>query len=300
MSVRKKEGLKSAGKLFVEFFMWTAGTLMYTIGVSSFVTPLRFAAGGLTGLGILVNYMFPFISTGTFVFAANIPLFILAWKKFGFRFIAKTVVATALTSVFLDIISVYGGRYGWIYSGEDKLVGAIFGGILAGAGIGVVFLGNATTGGMDILARLLRLRFQHISIGRLILFCDFAVVLLTGIVYRSFESIMYSLVVIFLSSLAVDYVVSGRSHSKMLFIMTSAPAEITHDIISLVGRGVSVISARGGYTGEDKKMLMCVARAHEVSSIRKIVAKYDSKPFIIITDSSEVLGQGFKPYNDTL
>ncbi len=283
-----------------QYLLCVFGAFLYSSAVSLFVTPLKFAAGGVTGLGILVNHLLPFISTGLFVFIANVPLFILSWRKFGFRFIARTVFATALVSVFIDLTAFLGEKYGWFFAGEEKLVGAIFGGVIAGAGLGIVFLGGATTGGLDILARLLKLKFPHFSVGRLILICDFVVVLLTGIVYKSVESILYSVIIIFLSSLSVDYIVAGRSHSKLLFIMTDAPDEVTHDIISVCGRGVSVIPAKGGYTGDDKKLLMCVVRAHEVSGVRSVVARYDENPFIIVADSSEVLGQGFKAHNDTL
>ncbi len=291
---------KSARASVIEILMCVLGTFMYALAVSLFVTPLKFAAGGVTGLGILVNYLVPFISTGTFVFVTNIPLFILAWRKFGFRFIARTVFSTALMSVFIDLVSYFAEKYNLFFHGDEKLVGAIFGGIIAGAGLGIVFLGGATTGGLDILARLLRLKFPHFSVGKLILICDFVVVVLSGIVYKSVESVLYSIIIIFLSSLAVDYVVAGRSHSKLMFIMTDYYEQVTKDIIALCGRGVSILPAQGGYTGQDRKMLMCVVRIHEVSKVRNIVAAYDSKPFIIITESSEVLGQGFKAHNDTL
>lgn len=296
----KKVNMKKVISTGTELMMCVLGALMYAVAVSLFVNPLKFVAGGVTGLGILINYLVPVISTGTFVFVANIPLFIISWKKFGFKFIARTVFATALVSVFIDILADLGEKYNWFFSGDEKLVGTIFGGIIAGAGLGIVFLGGATTGGLDILARLLRLKFPHLSVGRLILICDFAVVLLSGIVYRSVESVLYSIIIIFLSSLAVDHIVAGRSHSKLLFILTDSYEEVTKDIIAICGRGVSVIPAQGGYTGQDKKLLMCVVRTHEVSRVRKVVAKYDEKPFIIITDSSEVLGQGFKSHNDTL
>ena len=298
--IRSKPNIKRITATATELLLCVVGSFMYSAAVSLFVTPLRFAAGGVTGLGILVNYLVPFISTGTFVFAANVPLFLVAWKKFGFRFIARTVFATALVSGFLDLISYLGARYGWFFNGEEKLVGAIFGGIIAGAGLGIVFLNGATTGGLDILARLLKLKFPHFSVGRLILICDFVVVLLSGIVYKSAESVLYSIIIVFLSSIAVDYVVAGRSHSKLLFIMTDYYEDVTRDIIAICGRGVSVIPAKGGYTGKDKNMLMCVVRTHEVSRVREVVAKYDEKPFIIVAESSEVLGQGFKSHNDTL
>lgn len=297
---KKNIDIKKVSSVLADWGLCIVGAMLYSAAVSLFVNPLKFVAGGVTGFGILVNYLFPVISTGTFVFAANIPLFLISWKKFGFKFIARTVFATALVSLFIDIFASLGEKYGWFFAGEEKLVGAIFGGILAGAGLGLVFLGGATTGGFDILARLLRLKFPHMSVGRLILICDFTVVVLSGVVYKSVESILYSIIIVFLSSLAVDYVVAGKSHSKLLFILTDSHKEVTRDIIAICGRGVSVIPAQGGYTGQDKKLLLCVVRVHEVSTVRKIVAKYDKKPFIIITDSSEVLGQGFKSHSDTL
>lgn len=297
---KKTIDVKKAASTLTDWLFCVVGAFLYSAAVSLFVNPLNFVAGGVTGLGILVNHLVPAISTGTFVFIVNIPLFLISWKKFGYKFIARTVFATALVSVFIDLLANLGEKYGWFFAGEEKLVGAIFGGILAGAGLGIVFLGGATTGGLDILARLLRLKFPHLSVGRLILICDFTVVLLSGIVYRSVESILYSIIIVFLSSLAVDHVVAGKSHSKLLFILTDYYEEVTRDIIAICGRGVSVIPAQGGYTGRDKKLLLCVVRVHEVSKVRKIVANYDEKPFIIITDSSEVLGQGFKSHDDTL
>lgn len=293
-------GVRAATKLVFDVLCWILGAALYAVSVSCFVTPLKISSGGLTGLGIIVNHLLPFIPIGTFVFVCNIPLFLISWKVFGMKFIARTAAATAILSGMIDLVKMLGERFGWIYTGSDTLMGSVFGGVLAGAGLGVVFLAGATTGGIDILARLLRLKFPHISVGKLVLACDFAVVILTGIVYRSFDSILYSVIVVFLSSLALDYVVSGRDHSKMLLIMTESPDEVVNDVIRECGRGVSIIHAEGGYTRQEKKMLMCVVRAHEVAQVRKITERYDKNPFIIITDSSEVLGEGFKSHRDTL
>lgn len=296
----KAEKLRAASRLAGDVLMWLIGVTLYSLSVTCFVGPLKLSSGGLTGLGIIVNHLLPVIPIGVFVFVCNVPLFLISWKVFGFKFIARTVIVTTVLSAELDIAGVLAEKYGWIYSGGDTLMGSVFGGVLAGAGLGIVFLAGATTGGMDILARLMRLKFPHISVGKLVLACDFAVVALTGIVYKSIDSILYSLIVIFLSSVALDYVVSGKSHSKMLMIMTSSPDEAVKDIIRECGRGVSILHAEGGYTREEKEMLLCVVRSHEVAHVRKIVEKYDPNPFIIITDSSEVLGQGFKAHDDTL
>lgn len=296
----KKARLKKLGAGILDVFMWILGATMYSIAVVCFIRPLQFTSGGVTGIALIINYLVPVLPIGALVFIINVPLFIASWRTFGLKFILNTFAATAILSAVMDILTPLAEKYHWLYTGDEKIIGAIFGGILAGAGLGLVFLHGATTGGTDILARLLRLKFPHISVGKLVLLSDFAVVLVTGIVYKNVESILYSLVITFLSSQAIDYVVSGRSHSKMLMISTSQPEKVTEDIIKQCGRGVSLLHAEGGYTKEEKKMLMCVVRAHEVSTVRKIIAQYDEKPFIIVTDSSEVLGQGFKSHKDTL
>lgn len=292
--------LRGAGRMAWDILLWVVGTLMYAVSVVIFVRPLEISSGGLTGLGIIVNHLFPFIPIGTFSLVMNIPLFIAAWRAFGLKFIARTMAATALLSVFIDVLSGLSDRFGWAYTGSDTLMGAVFGGVIAGIGLGIVFLAGATTGGFDIAGRLLKLAFPHIAVGKLILMCDATVVILTAVMYKSFESLLYSIVTVFLISVALDYVIKERDHSKMMLIITAHPDEVTNDIVRVLERGVSLIPAEGGYTHEEKKMLMCVVRTHEVPQIRKLIEKYDEKPFIIIADSSEVLGEGFKSHKDTL
>ena len=298
----EKKALRArAGTLITDILLCTLGSLMYAVSVVCFIEPMQFVPGGVTTLAIIINYLVPVLPVGMLVFAINVPLFIASWKAFGFKFIAKTLGCSALLSVFIDVLTPLSKKFPFmIYSGDEKLLAALFGGLIMGAGIGIVFLRGATTGGTDIVGRLLRLKFPHVSVGKLVMASDLVVIALAGIIYRSFETVLYSLVIVFLNSLAVDYVVSGRNHSKMLLIMSSAPDRVMHDIMHELGRGVSVLDAVGGYTGEPRKMLMCVVRAHEVAQVRRIISQYDEKPFIIITDSNEVLGEGFKSYKDTL
>ena len=292
--------LRGAGRMAWDILLWVVGTLMYAVSVVIFVRPLEISSGGLTGLGIIVNHLFPFIPIGMFTLIMNVPLFIAAWKCFGLKFIARTAAATALLSVQIDVLSGLSDRFGWAYTGNDQLMGAVFGGVIAGIGLGIVFLAGATTGGFDIAGRLLKLAFPHIAVGKLMLMCDAVVVILTAVMYKSFESLLYSVVTVFLISVALDYVIKERDHSKMMLVITSHPDEVTKDIMLQMGRGVSLIHAEGGYTGEEKKMLMCVVRTHEVPRVRKLIEQYDANPFIIIADSSEVLGEGFKSHKDTL
>ena len=302
LTPEQKKALRArAGTVAMDVFLCVLGSLMYAASVVCFIEPMQFVPGGVTTLAILINYLLPVLPVGMLVFVINVPLFIASWKAFGFRFIAKTLGCSALLSVFIDVLTPLTKKFPFlVYSGDEKLLAALFGGLIMGAGIGIVFLRGATTGGTDIIGRLLRLRFPHISVGKLVMASDLVVIALAGIIYRSFETVLYSLVIVFLNSLAVDYVVSGRNHSKMMLIMTSSPQQVMAAIMSEIGRGVSVFDAVGGYTGEPRKMLMCVVRAHEVAQVRRVLSQYDEKPFVIITDSHEVLGEGFKAYNDTL
>ncbi|MCH5197545.1 MAG: YitT family protein [Oscillospiraceae bacterium] len=297
----KKIDAKKVRAFFADGLLLTVGASMYAAGVVCFVSPAKFVPGGLTTLAMIINHLVPFLPVGMMVFLLNVPLFITSWKVFGFKFIARTLYCSAFSSVVMDLINSLSVKYPFLlYSGNEKFLSAIFGGVVMGIGLGTVFLRGGTTGGTDILARLLRLKFPHLSVGKLVMISDLAVVMLAGIVYKSIETVLFSLVVIFLSSFAVDYVITGKNHSKMLMILTHHHNEVKNDIMKTLDRGVSILKAKGGYTGEDKEMLLCVVRAHEVADIRKIVAKYDENPFIIITDSNEVLGEGFKSHKDTL
>ena len=295
MKLKMKEKRNAFLSAAVDVLFWIIGTFLYAFSVQVFVAPNALAAGGVTGIATTVNYLLPAIPTGALIFAINIPLFIVSWIVFGRQFILRTIIATAINSAFVDIIPSFVPAY----EGE-KLLCALFGGLLCGIGLGLVFRHGATTGGMDIATRLVRLKLPHISTGTMTLMLDFCVILFAGLCYKSVDSILYSVIVVFMSGKALDYVIAGMGHGRMLMIVSDHPKEITADITRETGRGVSLLPVQGGFTGEEKKMLLCVVRAHEVAKIRKIVKRYDEKPFIIITESSEVLGLGFKDLNETL
>ena len=283
-----------------DFFVCLLGTLIYAVSINYFVEPMAFVPGGVTTLAIIVHHFVPFIGIGAFVFLMNIPLFLLAFRKLGVWFVLKTAGVAGLLALSIDLVDYLFSKFGLRYSGDEKILAAIFGGIICGVGIGLVFTRGVTTGGTDIIVRLLKLRFPHLSVGKLVLIVDFTVILFAGLVYRSMETILFSLVVVLLDSFGVDYVLKGRSDSKMLLIVTDHYEEVKTDIIGQCDRGVTILDATGGYTGEPKKMLLTVVRAPEVIRVRRIVAKYDERPFIIISDSSEVLGEGFKSHKDTM
>lgn len=290
MSTKKE----TAKEIFLDILICLAGSFLYAVAVNVFVAPNDISSGGVTGLAILMNYLWK-LPIGASIFVLNVPLFITSFFVLGKRFIIKTLFSTAMTSVFIDL----GVYFMPSYSG-DKLLSALFGGALMGIGLGIIFTRGSTSGGTDILSRLLRKKYPHMSMGRLMMICDMCVALLAGVVYKNIESILYATIVFLLSSKAIDFVLYGADKGKMMMIITEKSKEIASAITAETPRGVSILPVQGAYTGEEKHMLLTVVRPSEVTKMRKIVKRFDEKPFIIISDASEILGLGFKPTDNDL
>lgn len=287
MQDRKKQ-THNAHQTVLDLLAYAAGGALYAAAVRVFLAPNDILLGGFTGISTVLHHLFG-TPIGTVVFLLNVPLLVLAYRKFGAVFLLRTGLATLLSSAFMDLFALFLP----VYTG-DRLLGALFGGILGGAGLGLVFLRGATTGGADILSKLLRLKFPQMSMGRLILLLDLAVVLLSFAVYRSFEAVLYSLVAIYVSAQAVDLAQTGLSHDKLLFIVTEKGETAVREIVETLDRGVSVLDVRGGYTGEKRQMLFCAVRASDAARLAKAVRALDDSAFIVISDISDVLGEGFK------
>ncbi len=279
---------KSVGTAAVDVLYFTAGGALYALSVNMFTAPNDILPGGFTGVGTLLNHLFS-VPIGTTVFLLNVPLFLISFRKFGLPFILKTVCATFLMSALIDLCAPFLP----VYSG-DKLLSSLFGGILSGAGLGIVFLRGATTGGTDIVSKLLRLHFPALSMGRMVLLLDLAVIAASFFVYRSLESVLYSLVVIYVSAQCIDLVQTGFSHDKLLFIVTEKGEPAVREIVETLDRGVSILDVRGGYTGTERKMLFCAVRASDVVRVTKTVRETDANAFIVISEISDILGEGFK------
>ena len=285
------EKIKSASKikkLLIDYTIITAGSIIFALGIVMFTAPNNIAPGGASGIGTMINYLFK-IPIGVTVIILNIPLFILSFKKFGKNFFKKSLYATMLTAVLIDTFPHILEKH-YIYS---PLLAAIFGGVCIGIGVGIIFLRGGTTGGADILVKLLKQKHPHLSMGTLIFLIDAIVVLSTLFVYRSIEVLLYSVILFFVTSRAVDAIIFGAAKSKMLLIITTRPKEISERIINEVEHGVTLLPAFGGYTNESKTIILSVVRPNEVTEITAIVKEHDSDAFTIITDSNEVLGFGF-------
>lgn len=291
MTDKKRKALD----LLVDNFFWILGCISYSAGVTIFAVPNNIAQSGMTGVAIILNYLFH-TPIGITNFCLNVPLFVLAWFFIGKNFTVKTLWVTALLSGVMDIMtSLINKGIIPVYDNGDRLLACVFCGILCGFGLSMAFLRNATTGGTDIIMRLLKRKLPHFSMGKLIMILDAAVVITAAIVFRSAESALYAAILIFISSTVVDRVIYGASNGKILLIFTEKAHEVSSMITSNMTRGVSIVPVEGGYTGENKNLLIVVLRSDEVAKVRKLVKKADPNTFIVITEAKEILGEGFKP-----
>lgn len=281
--------MKFSAKQFVfDLIYYIIGSGIYSFSVIYFLSANEISPGGVTGIATILNYLFG-VPIGTLVLLLNIPILILGLIKFGKGFIVKTAIATVTVSIILDFFEVFlrGGKI-------DLILAAVFGGMLTGLGLSLVMLRGATTGGVDIIAKTIQLKFPHISVGRLILIVDAVVVALSAIVYRNTQSALYSVVSLYSSSKIMDLMLYGADKGKIIYIITTQPQDIVHRITTLVKRGITIIDVVGGYSGESKKMIMCTVRRNEVHEVYKHVGQCDNKAFIVVAEAGEILGEGFK------
>ena len=279
---------KSLFKNAVDLLYFITGAVIYSVAVNMFLSPNGISPGGFTGVAAIVNYLTN-IPTGTVLFAFNIPVLILGYIKMGGMFILKTSFVTALVSFSLDVSA----RILPILK-TDGILASMFGGILMGLGLSLILLRGATTGGIDIIAKLINRKYRHLSVGKIILMADGIVIVLNAIVYKNAESALYSIVAMYAATRMMDILLYGADKGKIIYIVTSTPDLICREINHTIGRGVTRLSVVGGYTGENRTMLMCTVRAHEAAAVHDVVREYDSRAFIVVSDAGEIIGEGFK------
>lgn len=270
-----------------DLFLVASGSAIFSISVNMFSSPNNIVQGGLTGIGTVMNYLFS-LPIGAVMLVLNIPLFALALRQLRLKFVIKTVISTFIFTSLIDlgayIIPAYKG---------DVLLGCIFCGVLSGVGLALVFLTGSTTGGTDIIAMLIRKKRPDISVGNIMLLADLGVIGLSFLVYGKIESIMYAVIVIFISAKAIDFVLYGREHTKLILIITTRKEQLLSSILLEIGRGASVIPVTGGYTGKEKNLILCAAKKIEIREILRLTADSDPEAFTVICDAGQVVGKGF-------
>ncbi len=266
----------------------TAGCLVMALAYNCFLIPNKIAPGGLSGIGTVLYHAYGF-PVGLSMLIMNVPLFLLGIFYLGSRFGARTLFATILLSLAIDA----GGFLPSLT--DDPLLASLAGGAVMGLGLGLVLLKNATTGGTDLAARLLDKALPGISIGKILLFLDTLVVLYASVSFRNYELGLYAVVAIFVGARVIDAVVQGVDYAKAVFIISAYPNLIAQRLLS-IPRGVTLLSGAGMFTGDRKDVLLCVVKGREIPRLKKIVKDTDPNAFVLVTDVTEVLGEGFKPH----
>lgn len=272
-----------------DYGLLLVGALVQAFSMRLFLVPGQLVSGGISGLAQIVNHFVRF-PIGVMVFVGNIPLFILGWRHLGGpKFAIRTAVAVAAFSLFTDLLVLF------IPNGvtDDSVLNAIFGGVLLGAGLGLVYLGKGTSGGSDILGRILNFRFG-IPISQSYLITDTIVVLAGGFAF-SWSKALYGLVVIYISGIAAEAVSEGSGIFRSAIIITGCYEKVAHEIMFEMERGVTILSATGGYTGQERPTLYCVITRSEVNQLKELVKEIDPNAFMVIGTAHEAIGNGFQP-----
>lgn len=285
--MRVKKLASNAKEFFIDTLVFILASAVYSVALNCFFARNNILNGGFTGIATILNYLFE-IPIGTAIFIMNAPLLLIAFKKLGVRFVFRTFLVIAISSALIDL-----GVFLPIYK-NDLLLSSIFGGVLSGLSLGIIFLRNATTGGVDIIAKLIKLRYPHITIGKSIFLLDAFVIALGGIVYRNIESMLYAVVGIFVSVQVLDYIIYGISRGSMILIISEHNDEIRNMIVYDFNRGVTVLKGQGGYSGEDKNVLLCACYDNQTHKLIKKIKSADENAFFIVTQSKQILGNGFR------
>lgn len=269
------------------------GVLIQAFAMRLFLVPAYLVSGGVSGAAQLINHVSNF-PIGLTIFIGNVPLFILGWRYLGgLRFALRTAVAVVLFSFFTDFLVLFIPAQGVT---EDLVLNSIYGGIMYGVGLGMVYRGKGTSGGSDILGRILNHK-MGISISSSYLITDSLVVLAGGFIF-DWERALYGLAVIYVSGLAAEIAFEGRAIYRTAMIVTYDPENVSRQIFEVLERGVTMLHGMGGYTHEERKVIYCVITQSEIPQLKEIVKDVDSRAFMVIGQAHEALGEGFRPLKE--
>lgn len=275
-----------------QYVLIIIGSALFAAGFQFFLYPNSIIVGGVSGIAMIVNYLTD-LPVGVMNIVLNIPLFIIAWRQFGTKFVIGSFVGMMLSSVFVDLFALVS------YSPtNDMLLACIIGGAIKGLGMGIIYYAGATTGGTDIIAKFVRLKYPYINFGTLILLTDAIIILAFAIIFHKVEGAMYAVIAMFVVSRVIDLVLYGVDNSNVCYIISEKSEQLVNDITDSLHRGVTILEGEGAYSHQNKQVLLCVVKRTQVSDIRKIIKNVDENAFFIITDAKNVFGKGFGDISD--
>jgi uncharacterized membrane-anchored protein YitT (DUF2179 family) len=292
-------------KWFISYSLIVIGSIILAAGFVFFISPYKIVPGGVYGIAIVIHYL----TEGVFSWAPsglpiglmglimNIPLTIIGIKILGPRFGVKTVVGFVLTSVFMDLITYFYGEAPLV--ADDALLSSIFGGVLVGLGLGLIFKSKATSGGSDIVAMIIA-KYTKLPLGQLMIYVDSAIVLIGLLVFADWKIPLYSWIVIYITGKTIDIVLQGMSVDKTLFIISDKFEEIRNRIINDLNRGGTYIPGKGMYNGSDKTIIFTVVNRREMAVLQEYIHEIDPTAFLTVLEANEILGEGFKSLKEKL
>ena len=274
-------------RFFYDILLITIGCILAAFGTSNFLLPNQLSSGGFAGIATIFYYFFN-IQMGTTIMVLNIPLFVIGYLKLAAKFIIKTIFATLLYSWFIDIFANFS------FFVSDRLLSSIYGGVLIGSGLALVFKANTSTGGTDLIAYIAQNYNIHLKMSNIIMIIDIVVVFANLVVFKEMEIGLYSAIAIFIIGKMVDVVFEGINFCKVIYIISDKYDEVMNAINSEVKRGATGLYGKGSFTQKNKMVIMCVSKRRDMERIKSVSKKIDPKSFIIVTDAREVYGLGFK------
>ncbi len=288
-----------------EYAFLVIGCLIAACAIDIFLFPYKIAPGGITGIATVIFYLTNSkIPVGTLILIINIPLFIGGMKIVGRRFLIKTLFSTVLLSVFIDVLEPFTSKFVGSFLGgisdtgvnSNLMLYCVFGGVLMGIGLGIVFRAGATTGGTDLAAQMVHHFVPHFTVGKILLVIDGMVVVMAAIAFRSFLIGLYAIITIYICSKVIDTILEGVDYAKAVFVISNESQIISTKIMSEIDRGVTGLNGTGMFTGTDKKVLLCVLDRKQIPKLKSLVKSVDPHAFVIMTDVREVLGEGFRSH----
>lgn len=272
-----------------KYLYLTAASILFSGGVVLFIQANHLAPGGVSGLSIIVSRLVP-MEVGTIFFLFNIPILVLGWMKFGGKFILSTIYEILWISVFSNVFEKLPPAT------DEPILGAVFGGVLVAAGMGISLRAGATTGGLDILVKVIKKKIPHIRTGMIFLIMDMVVIAIGGVVFRDVNAVLCSVLSTAVTSKVLDVILYGTDQAKLIFVISNEAEKITVRILHEMKTGVTYLNGSGAYQEIEKKIIMCVIRKQGMSRMEEIVKQEDQHAFMIVSSASEIYGEGYKSY----
>ena len=284
-TIDEENKMKKSKSILLTIF----GTMLTGFAIGVFLTPNKIVGGGASGISTILYHTIG-IQPGVSFFIINIVFLLIGFKLLGKSFVLKTLLGVSLLSLFTEIFTFIP-----IYT-ENLMLAPIFGGVLYGLGIGLSFAAGASTGGTDILGRLVQLKMSFVPIGKMLLFIDGLIILISYFIFRDIELILYGIIALLVSSFSIDFIIGKLNVSRLAFVITDNGAEIAQKLVTTSPRGVTIIDVEGAYTTTEKKMLFCALKESEAEEFQRKILEIDPTAFIVFSESQRIKGNGFYLY----